>query len=204
LLCSPGGPGAAEDIADILGIKAAAAEYKTALVRCLGNRGIATKKLDYRGVPTCAAAAQLFAGQGTCPYGCLGFGDCVKACPYHAIRICEDVAVIHPQKCKGCSVCVAACPKKLIVFVPAETRSVVRCLNGDKGGETRKACANGCIGCARCVKACGFGAVTVENSLARVLSGKCNGCGKCAEVCPAGCISILEIKGQKRNVNIDI
>lgn len=46
-----------------------------------------------------------------------------------------------------------------------------------------------CIGCGRCVRACGSGGIEVEGRLARPTEG-CVLCGSCVDACPAGAISI--------------
>ncbi len=191
-LCFPGGAAVSAAIAEVLGVEAGKVEYKTALVHCMGTYDNTSDKMEYQGLSSCAAAAQLFGGIGSCSYGCMGLGDCAAACDYGAITVCNGVASINPEKCRGCSKCVAACPKKLISFVPLKPQAVVRCSNCDKGAATRKVCKTGCIGCMKCVKACEFGAVEVKNFLARVDPERCTGCGKCVESCPQGCITFFE------------
>ncbi|MDR1564809.1 MAG: RnfABCDGE type electron transport complex subunit B, partial [Oscillospiraceae bacterium] len=151
-LCSPGGADSAAAIAEILGQELGEVAYKTALVHCLGTWDNTSNKMDYAGIQTCAAAMQQFAGVGSCTYGCMGLGDCMRACEYGAITVCNGVASINPALCKGCSKCVATCPKHIISFVPLKKSAVIRCMNCDKGGETRKVCLYGCIGCKRCEK----------------------------------------------------
>ena len=192
-LCSPGGEAVAAAIAGALGTEQVQVEYKTALVHCKGSHDNTADKMRYQGLQSCAAAAQMFGGVGSCAYGCMGLGDCAAACEYGAITVCNGVANIDPSKCRGCSKCVAACPKRLISFVPLKSQAIVRCSNCDKGGETRKVCKAGCIGCMRCVKACEHGAVKVENFCAKVDPALCTNCGKCAEVCPQHCISIADL-----------
>lgn len=191
-LCSPGGEKTAADIAAVLGVDAGKVEYKTALVHCMGSYDNTQDRMHYQGIASCAAAAQLYGGTGECSYGCMGLGDCAAVCEYDAITVCNGVAVVHPEKCKGCSKCVAACPKKLIRLVPLQTQAVVRCSSCEKGALVNKVCKVGCIGCMRCVKVCEAGAVTVENALARVDPVKCTGCGKCVQECKRGCITMLE------------
>ena len=50
-----------------------------------------------------------------------------------------------------------------------------------------------CIGCMKCVKACEFDAVKVENFCAKIDATKCTGCGKCAEGCPVGAIDLITL-----------
>jgi len=190
-LCSPGGKEVADKVSALLGVAGGDVEYKVALVHCMGSYDNTADKMIYKGQNSCAAAAQLFGGIGSCSYGCMGLGDCAAACEYDAITVCNGVACIDPVKCRGCSKCVAACPKHLISLVPLKSQAVVRCSNCDKGGETRKVCKVGCIGCMRCVKVCEFGAVTVNHFLASVDPVKCTDCGKCREVCPQGCITLF-------------
>lgn len=190
-LCSPGGEAVAQEVARVLGVEAGLVEKKTAIVRCMGSYDNTSDRMEYQGIASCAAAAQLYGGAGACSYGCIGFGDCASVCEYDAIQICNGIARVNAADCRACSQCVTACPKHLISLVPAKPQAVVRCRNCDKGGEARKACAAACIGCMRCVKACEVGAVSVKQFNAVVDPQKCTACGKCAEACPQGCIDML-------------
>ncbi len=50
---------------------------------------------DYTGVEDCAAMAFVPGGGAkTCNYGCLGFGNCVKACPFDAIHVVDGIAKV--------------------------------------------------------------------------------------------------------------
>lgn len=194
-LCAPGGNAVAAELSKVLGKEAGKVVPMAAVVLCQGDRTNAEYKLDYKGVPSCRTAAQLFGGQKACAYGCLGFGDCLAVCPYQAIFICDGVARVNPDKCRACRKCISVCPKGLITLLPVDTpQAAVICKNRDKGANTRKQCKMGCIGCMRCVKACEYGAVTVENNLARVDYTKCTGCGKCHEACPVKCIDIITLQ----------
>jgi len=52
-------------------------------------------------------------------------------------------------------------------------------------------CAEGCLGCGTCVKACKFGAIRLnEFGAAEVDEDKCIGCGACARKCPRGLIRL--------------
>ena len=193
--CTPGGNDVAQQVAAILGLEAGAVTPQVAAVMCCGNSANVEEKLDYSGVRSCKIATQLFGGPKTCFHGCIGFGDCVRVCPYEAIFICDGVARINPDKCRACKLCINTCPRHLIDLFPLDTvKAAVLCVNHDKGAATRKQCKAGCIGCMKCVKACEHEAVTVENFCAKVDYDKCVGCGKCHEACPVGCIDLYEIR----------
>jgi len=123
-------------------------------------------------------------GPKGCTYGCMGYGSCVKACPFDAIHIVNGIAVVDKGKCKACGKCVAVCPRHLIEIIPYKSNYTVNCSSNDKGKDVMSACSVGCIGCMLCTKQCEFGAITVENNIAHIDYSKCTGCGKCAEKCP--------------------
>ena len=186
-LCSPGGEAVAKQCAEILGSGDVAVVRKVALVHCLGSCDNTGDKMEYDGIPSCAAALPLAGGAASCRFGCLGLGDCVQACEYDAIRVCNGLAQVDPAQCKGCSKCVAACPKGLISLVEAKPQAVVRCSSCDKAKGTMAVCQVGCIGCGKCMRTCQFGAVTVENGLAKIDPAKCTACGQCVAACPPAC-----------------
>ena len=190
-LCSPGGADVAQKCAQLLGGGNVEMEYKTALVHCLGSYDNTTDKMVYDGIPSCSAAAFLMGGITSCRYGCMGLGDCQRACEYGAITICNGLARVDPAKCKGCSQCVAACPKGIISLVPLKKQAVVKCSNCDKAKDTMKVCNIGCIGCGKCSRTCESGAIAVENGVAKVDPQKCTACGKCVEACPRHAITML-------------
>lgn len=189
--CAPGGPSTAAALAELLGVDAGEMEQKAAMVRCGGSCGHVQIKYEYQGRPSCAAAAAHFAGPISCPYGCLGFGDCADACEYGAIEVKDGLARVNSLRCTACGRCVKTCPKGLISLLPVSLDAVVRCSNKDKGGQTRKDCTVGCIGCMKCTKVCPTGAITVQENLARIDPDTCIGCGACAETCPVQCIQML-------------
>lgn len=194
-LCSPGGSEVSVQIADILGVAAGTVMPEAAVVLCQGHNKNAAVQYEYSGVASCRMASQLFNGYKECEYGCLGLGDCVKACPYEAIHICDGIARVNPLQCRACKMCVNTCPKHLIEMMPLHRlTAAVLCKNHSKGAQTRKDCKAGCIGCMKCVKACEHGAVTVDKFAAHVDYQKCIGCGKCHEVCPVGAIALVDMK----------
>lgn len=190
-LCAPGGEEAASAAAKILGVAAGKTERKTAVVNCTGSYDNTEDAVNYQGIESCKAAAMINGGISKCSYGCMGLGDCVKACEYGAISVCNGVAIVNPAACKACGKCVKACPKNIISIIPVKKQAVVRCVNCDKGALTNKVCKSGCIGCMRCVKVCPAAAVTVTQFNATVDPALCIGCGACAEECKPKCISMI-------------
>lgn len=53
-----------------------------------------------------------------------------------------------------------------------------------------KQCAWACLGLGDCAAACPFGAIAVEDGIARISADKCVACGKCVEACPRGVIHL--------------
>ena len=187
-LCIPGGDKTAAEIAAVLGVEAADVIERVAVVACNGTCDAAGKRYDYRGEPNCRAANLSYSGDKLCSFSCLGYGDCVKACPHGAISIENGVAVVDYDDCVGCGICVHTCPNHLIRLINDTTRVVVKCSNTEKGAVTRKQCTNGCIGCMKCEKTCPHGAIKVVNNLATIDYSLCTGCAACVEVCPVHCL----------------
>ena len=193
-LCNPGGNEVSSKIAEIMGLSAGEITPMTAIVMCKGIPSVAVNQMVYEGVESCKMAAQLYGGEKSCHFGCLGLGDCAKQCPYHAIKICDGVAVVNPDICKACKKCVSVCPKGIIDLVPKnEVSAAVLCKNHAKGAQTRKDCSSGCIGCMKCVKTCENEAISMDNNLAVVDFNKCTACGACEKACPTGAIKLLSL-----------
>ena len=202
MLCPVGGAPVMAKIATILGKEAAAAEPKVAVVRCNGTCQARPKTNKYDGVKSCAIASALYGGETGCTFGCLGYGDCVKACNFDAIHINPETGLpeVDEDKCTACGACAKACPKNVIELRkkgPKSRRIFVSCVNKDKGAVARKACANACIGCGKCAKECPFEAITVENNVAYIDYTKCRMCRKCVAVCPTGAIHELNFPPRK-------
>ena len=191
--CPVGGQPVMEKVAAVMGLVAEAKEPMVAVVRCNGTCANRPHTNQYDGVKSCAIAAALYGGETGCSFGCLGCGDCTKACKFDAIHMNPETGLpeVDDDKCTACGACVKACPKSIIELRKKglkNRRVYVRCVNKDKGAVTRKACAVGCIGCGKCEKTCPFGAITVENNLAYIDFNKCKSCRKCVEVCPTHAI----------------
>ena len=184
-LCAPGGAAAAAAIAEILGVEVKN-EPKVAFIACKGNREITKQKYNYQGLESCAAASLLYKGPLECEFGCIGFGDCMRACPFGAITLENGKPIVCEDICVGCSKCVAACPKAIISLIPKDHKTTVNCSNKNKGAAVVKACAVSCIACRLCEKQCEVGAISIVDNLAVIDHSLCNGCGKCKAVCKRG------------------
>ncbi|MBO5729174.1 MAG: Fe-S cluster domain-containing protein [Paludibacteraceae bacterium] len=193
LLCPVGGLPVMCKVSESLGMAVCQATPKIAVVRCNGSCANRPRTNKFDGARNCKVAAQLYAGETNCSYGCFGYGDCVEACKFDAIVINPETGlpVVYEDKCTACGACVKACPKKVIELRnkgPKGRRVFVSCINKDKGGVARKACSAACIGCGKCQKVCPFGAIKVENNLAYIDFDLCRSCRKCVNECPTGAI----------------
>lgn len=150
-LCGPGGVGAVKQLAKIMGLEIDEHFPYRAVVHCAAHEEDRLLRAAYHGEPTCAAA-NLVAGIQGCTYGCLGLGDCTRACDYDAIHIVRRLATVDYDKCIGCKACARTCPRNIITMVPfkAESMVVVACSNQDKGPDVKQVCTVGCIGCTAC------------------------------------------------------
>ena len=189
--CAPGGPKAAAAIAKIMGGEASAVEKK-AVVQCQGSSEHCKPAYDYKGIQTCAAAASIAGGPSACAYGCLGLGDCTRACKFDAIHVINGVAVVDRKKCTGCTACTVTCPRHVIQMKPIAPQPAVMCSNKDKGALVNKTCKVGCIACGLCVRNCPNQAIFLKDNVAVIDYTKCNGCGTCVSKCPKKAIQWVE------------
>lgn len=191
--CPVGGESVGKVIADIMGVESVDSRRMVAFVKCRGDRDKTKLDYEYTGVEDCAMLSFVpNGGPKSCNYGCLGYGSCVKVCPFDAIHVVNGVAVVDKEACKACGKCVAACPKNLIELIPYDAKYVVACSSKEKGPVTMKDCSVGCIGCGICAKNCPKEAVTIDSFLSCIDRDKCAGCGVCADKCPKK--SIVEHK----------
>jgi len=189
--CAPGGAEAANKIAAILNLQiSAGGAPQRPIVHCRAHTGDKTYHGRYEGIPSCTAANAL-ANTQACKFGCLGFGDCTRACKFDALHIVDGLSTVDYDKCTGCGACSRACPRNLIQMVPFthENMMVVACSSRENAKTTREFCQVGCIGCGICAKQCD--AFAVADNLAHVDYAKYEPSGQAEAAynkCPTGVI----------------
>lgn len=199
LYCPVAGGDVMKEAATYLGKAAPEKNPQVATLRCAGSCQKRPKTNKYDGAKSCAVVSTMYVGESDCAYGCLGYGDCIDACIFGAIKHNPETGLVEidPDKCTACGACVKACPKQLIELRkkwPKDRAIYVACRSLDKGAVVMKACKAGCIGCGKCAKVCPFGAITMEGSLAFIDSEKCKLCRKCVNECPTGAIHLINME----------
>ncbi|MDR0271936.1 MAG: RnfABCDGE type electron transport complex subunit B [Clostridiales bacterium] len=187
--CSPGGASAAAEIAEHLGVKYEGTDRMVAFVKCNGSDDNVKRSYIYDGPKSCVAASQLATGGNKkCLYSCIGHESCKHACPFDAIEMKNNIAVVNTKKCTGCSKCVQVCPKNIIEMVPDKAKVRMPCNSRDKGKVVRENCRAGCINCNLCIKACGENAIGFSNNVMTIDYDKCTMCLECVNKCPVKAI----------------
>ena len=209
LNCLVGGASVMGDIASILGRTPPVSDPKVAVLKCNGSPEYRPRTTVYNGAADCRIVHGLYAGETDCSYGCLGYGDCERACAFDALHINQVSLLpeISDEKCTSCGACVKACPRSLIELrkkAKKDRKIYVACSNCDKGGPARRACKVACIGCGKCVKVCAFDAITLENNLAYIDAGKCTFCRKCAGECPTNAIIEVNFPPRKPKAEAEV
>ncbi|MDR0361360.1 MAG: RnfABCDGE type electron transport complex subunit B [Planctomycetota bacterium] len=185
-LCAPGGAKTGLAIAEILGVAADGSKPRVVAFCHCQKKDVKTVAV-YTGIQTCRGASLFGLGGGwlDCRYGCLGYGDCVRACPFGAVAMGEDKRpVVDESRCAGCRKCAVTCTRNLMMVTSEKKYVHVRCHNRDRGAMANQMCAHACIACKKCEKVCPADAIHVPNNLAEIDYEKCISCGKCVDVCP--------------------
>ena len=183
--CPVGGEEVGKAIAQIMGVDAGESVKMVAYVSCQGDCNRTKVDYEYSGAEDCAMLSFVpNGGPKSCNSGCLGYGNCVKACQFDAIEVVNGVALVNKEKCKACGKCIEACPKHLISLIPYDSKYAVACSSTDKGPVAMKNCETACIACSLCARNCPAEAITVENMNATINQSKCTACGTCIGKCP--------------------
>ncbi|UCG46072.1 MAG: RnfABCDGE type electron transport complex subunit B [Phycisphaerales bacterium] len=152
--CAPGGAATSAVIAGVLSLQVSdSGPARKPIVHCSAHTGDKTLYARYEGIQSCTAANAL-ANVQACKFGCLGFGDCVRACRFGALSKPDGLATVDYDKCTGCTACSKACPRNLIEMVPFkhDRMMTVACRSIETPKVTRSMCKVGCIGCGLCAK----------------------------------------------------
>lgn len=167
--CSVGSDDVHKAIAGFLGVAAGTAVRRVARLLCAGGHDVAVSQAEYRGLPTCAAAAAVAGGGKGCAWGCLSLADCERVCAFKAITMSDTgLPVVDPVKCTACGDCVEACPKGLFALLPVEHRLLVQCKNLLAGDEVLEQCKVACTACGKCVQDAAPGLISVASGVAVV------------------------------------
>ena len=167
--CTVSGDAARDQIADFLGVDAGEAVKNVARLLCAGGTDVAGYQAEYRGLPTCAAAASVAGGGKGCAWGCLGLADCMRACTFDAIHMSDTgLPVVDIEKCTACGDCVVACPKALFSLLPVNAPLLVQCKSLIEGDEVLEQCRVACTACGKCVLDSAEGLISIASGVAVV------------------------------------
>ncbi|MCX7797100.1 MAG: RnfABCDGE type electron transport complex subunit B [Melioribacter sp.] len=192
--CPVGGEDVANTIAEILGVEKSNITKLIPRILCNGNKFNAVKKdVIYSGPQSCAVKAIVSGGDKLCYYGCLGGGDCVKACPFGAIIMNDDeLPLVIEELCTGCGLCAKACPRNVIEMHPIQRNIFVFCKNQDEPKRAKEVCSVSCIGCGICARK-SDGGIQMINNLAIINYEKLDGTKIPFEKCSTGAIKKLDV-----------
>jgi len=188
--CTVSGEAARAQIADFLGVDAGEAVKNVARLLCAGGADVAGYQAEYRGLPTCAAAAAVAGGGKGCAWGCLGLADCERVCDFDAIQMSEfGLPIVDVEKCTACGDCVEACPKSLFELRPLNAGLLVQCRNLIGGDDALEQCKVACTACGKCVQDAAEGLISIASGVA-VLNYERIGLAdsRAVERCPTGAI----------------
>jgi len=162
--CTVGGESCITAIAELMGVEVDTPLPFLPVVHCGARYKDRLGRSEYKGEQRCVAANLIADVQG-CTYGCLGFGDCTRACNYDALHVIDGLATVDYEKCVGCGACAKVCPRNIISITPFKEKQIlaVACSNHDLGKEVTKVCKVGCLGCKACSRVSNL--FTIENNL---------------------------------------
>ena len=183
-----------EGVAAILGVEAGEAKKRVARLLCAGGSNVTTRKADYHGIDSCAAAVAVGGGGKGCSWGCIGLADCAVSCDFDAIWMnTSDLPVVDPEKCTACNDCVEACPLDLFELMPLEQKLIVQCKSLLEGDAATDVCSVACNACGRCAVDAAPGLIEMVRGLAVIDYAKNELANPAAcERCPTGAIAWVD------------
>lgn len=188
-----------DKIANYLGVEASQEEKKVARLLCAGGINEAHNLASYKGgMSTCRGESVVVGGSKDCSWGCLGLGDCEKACDFEAISMSANgLPVVDAALCTACGDCVDECPKNLFELMPVSQKLIIQCKSLLEGDEAQNKCSVACTGCSRCVADSAPEVISIENNLA-VINYNLNELTNpyATKRCPTGAIVWLEGENQ--------
>lgn len=142
---------------------------------------------------------------GGCGYpGCSGFAnalcegvanisDCPSTKPENKEQIADILGVSVGEKTPMVAMvmCSGTCGS---VALNHHYEGITDCVAASRYGGSDKACVYGCIGFGSCAHVCPYGAIVIENDVAKVDDEKCVACGACVDICPHNVIKLVEKK----------
>ena len=166
----------------------------------------ASKKLAVQIDPRLEKIHGLLPGSncGTCGgAGCFGFSEQllsgkvgIEACKVSEDKVREQIANLLGQKIqtKVKTVAVLHCHGGKKVKDRFIYQGIEDCIAANLVLGGQKECVYGCLGFATCVRACPFGAITMnEENLPVINENKCTACGKCVAICPKKLFSLVPV-----------
>jgi len=190
--CTVSAPEAVEAVAEFLGVDAGFQEKVVARLHCAGGVSSVKQLADYHGMSSCRAAYVVNGGGKACPWGCLGLGDCERACDFDAIHMNnEGLPAVSSDKCTACNDCVEICPLDLFALHPISEGAIVQCSSPMTGDAARAICRVACDGCGRCAVDAEPDAVEMRSGLPVILNPQ-GALEPCTRRCPTGAIQWVE------------
>lgn len=174
--------------------------------------GYASKKFEIEVDPKITSIREVLPGAncGGCGYtGCDAYaravveeGAAADACTVGGASVASSIGDILGVKVEA--------KEKMIAFVKCNGSCDNTKIKADYGGindcisaeklwkENPLGCGYGCFGLGSCYEACKFGAIVLENGIARIVEEKCVNCGACMRVCPRNLIEAVPIQKKVR------
>ena len=141
---------------------------------------------------------------------CIACGICANVCPADAIEVdkADGKWIIQRMQCVQCGGCVDSCPKKCLTMenlytipdvvkvvdtydIPAKKSAKPASDGAAASGDGDLTCADSCVFCGLCTKACPADAIKVDRKAKswEVDVDSCVKCGVCIEKCPKDSLS---------------